>query len=60
MYCRKGNDRYIILSNRDVLPEVGVYYTPEQDALNLVCSGSVVVTAYDFKSDRPGSNPEGG
>ena len=25
-----------------------------------VCSGSVVVTAYDFESDRPGSNPEWG
>ena len=23
-----------------------------------VCSGSVVVTAYDFESARPGSNPE--
>ena len=22
------------------------------------CSGSVVVTAYDFESGRPGSNPE--
>ena len=25
-----------------------------------VCSGSVVVTAYDFESTRPGSNPEWG
>ena len=25
-----------------------------------VCSGSVVVTAYDFESDRLGSNPEWG
>ena len=25
-----------------------------------VCSGSVVVTAYDFESGRPGSNPEWG
>ena len=25
-----------------------------------MCSGSVVVTAYDFESDRPGSNPEWG
>ena len=25
-----------------------------------VCSGSVVVTAYDFESDHPGSNPEWG
>ena len=25
-----------------------------------VCSGSVVVTAYDSESDRPGSNPEWG
>ena len=24
----------------------------------IVCSGSVVVTAYDFESGRPGSNPE--
>ena len=24
----------------------------------LVCSGSVVVTAYDSESSRPGSNPE--
>ena len=24
----------------------------------IVCSGSVVVTAYDSESDRPGSNPE--
>ena len=24
-----------------------------------VCSGSVVVTAYDFESGRPGSNPDG-
>ena len=23
-----------------------------------MCTGSVVVTAYDFESDRPGSNPE--
>ena len=23
-----------------------------------MCSGSVVVTAYDFESARPGSNPE--
>ena len=26
----------------------------------VVCSGSVVVTAYDFESCRPGSNPEWG
>ena len=26
----------------------------------LVCSGSVVVTAYDIESGRPGSNPEWG
>ena len=26
----------------------------------LVCSGSVVVTIYDFKSSSPGSNPEWG
>ena len=26
----------------------------------LVCSGSVVVTAHDSKSGRPGSNPEWG
>ena len=25
-----------------------------------LCSGSVVVTAYDFESGRPGSNPEWG
>ena len=25
-----------------------------------VCSGSVVVTAYEFESGRPGSNPEWG
>ena len=25
---------------------------------SLVCSGSVDVTAYDFESGRPGSNPE--
>ena len=25
-----------------------------------VCSGSVVVAAYDFESGRPGSNPEWG
>ena len=25
-----------------------------------VCSGSVVVTAYDSESGRPGSNPEWG
>ena len=25
-----------------------------------MCSGSVVVTAYDFESARPGSNPEWG
>ena len=25
-----------------------------------VCSGSVVVTAFDFESGRPGSNPEWG
>ena len=25
-----------------------------------MCSGSVVVTAYDSESDRPGSNPEWG
>ena len=28
------------------------------DIYNYVCSGSVVVTAYDFESGRPGSNPE--
>ena len=28
--------------------------------LLIVCSGSVVVIAYDFESDRPGSNPEWG
>ena len=28
---------------------VGKYY---------VCSGSVMVTAYDFESGRPGSSPE--
>ena len=27
---------------------------------SVVCSGSVVVTAYDFESGRPGSNPEWG
>ena len=27
-------------------------------SINQVCSGSVVVTAYDFESGRPGSNPE--
>ena len=27
---------------------------------HMVCSGSVVVTAYDFESGRPGSNPEWG
>ena len=27
---------------------------------SVVCSGSVVVTAYDFESSRPGSNPEWG
>jgi len=26
----------------------------------LICSGSVVVTAYDSESGRPGSNPEWG
>ena len=26
----------------------------------LLCSGSVVVAAYDFESARPGSNPECG
>ena len=26
----------------------------------IVCSGSVGVTAYDFESGRPGSNPEWG
>ena len=26
----------------------------------IVCSGSVVVTAYDFESGRPGSNPDWG
>ena len=26
----------------------------------IVCSGSVVVTAYDFEFGRPGSNPEWG
>ena len=25
-----------------------------------VCSGSIVVTAYDFESGHPGSNPEWG
>ena len=25
-----------------------------------VCSGSIVVTAYDFESGRPGSNPKWG
>ena len=29
-------------------------------SLHHVCSGSVVVTAYDFESGRPGSNPEWG
>ena len=28
--------------------------------VTLVCSGSVVVTAYDFESTCPGSNPEWG
>ena len=28
--------------------------------ISSVCSGSVVVTAYDFESGRPGSNPEWG
>ena len=28
--------------------------------IRIVCSGSVVVTAYDFESGRPGSNPEWG
>ena len=29
-------------------------------AQTLMCNGSVVVTAYDFESGRPGSNPEWG
>ena len=28
--------------------------------LDLACSGSVVVTAYDFEPGHPGSNPEWG
>ena len=27
---------------------------------HIVCSGSALVTAYDFQSGRPGSNPEWG
>ena len=30
----------------------------EQAEQHIVCSGSVVVTAYDSESGRPGSNPE--
>ena len=32
----------------------------KERARNNVCSGSVLVTAYDFESGRPGSNPEWG
>ena len=32
----------------------------KQIKINLVCSGSVVVTVYYFESGRPGSNPEWG
>ena len=35
-------------------------YTPEASYITDVCSGSVVVTAYDSESGRPGSNPEWG
>ena len=33
---------------------------PLRNSVNWVCSGSVVVTSYDFESGRPGSNPEWG
>ena len=33
---------------------------PSRSNAWVVCSGSVVVTAYDFESGRPGSNPEWG
>ena len=32
----------------------------DEQARDSVCSGSVVVTAYDFESSRPGSSPEWG
>ena len=38
---------------KDLMVLVRIEYTT-------VCSGSVVVTAYDFESGRPGSNPEWG
>ena len=45
----------------DLLNETAWHYCtvshPQQCAL---CSGSVVVTAYDFESGRPGSNLEWG
>ena len=36
------------------------YNTDPFSYTNIVCSGNVVVTAYDFESGRPGSNPEWG
>ena len=37
-----------------------LYVAPGVVIYTTVCSGSVVVTAYDFESGRPGSNPECG
>ena len=41
-----------------VVSEVGAWFPKEVN--NTVCSGSVVVTAYDSESGRPSSNPEWG
>ena len=38
----------------------GIHASMGQNPGHCVCSGSVVVTAYDFESGRPGSNPEWG
>ena len=42
------------------IPRVVTRFANSARIVDLVCSGSVVVTAYDFESGRPGSNPEWG
>ena len=49
--CCCLNEEKIKLNNSQLDDSVYIYF---------LCSGSVVVTAYDFESNHPGSNPEWG
>ena len=50
--------RELITASQPAMPDGG--HTSQSRGAHTVCSGSVVVTAYDSESGCPGSNPEWG